>query len=343
MKPFFPFPGVRRQLNPTGDRAVKKLLKTLLAFSFAAACFGAAAQYPDRPLKIVVPYAPGGAPDAIARLFGEEMTKLLRQPVVIENKPGAGSTLGTQFVASAPADGYTLLMVDSPFTTAPALYGDRVKYRIESDFSPLVFVGTAPLYLYVSGESPVKTLAELVQAGKTNGRGLSYGSGGNGSLTHLLGAMLQLQTQTPMTHVPYRSISLATGDLVAGQLQTLFSSYASARGFAETGRIRPVAVTGTSRSKELPNVPAFSELGVNGFDLTLWWGVVVPAGVSPAVRAQLSETLAKVMANPRIAERLAALNIDVARDTSADALRKTIHADQARFKDLATRAQLKAD
>lgn len=322
---------------------MKKILKAILALAFAAFCMGASAEYPDRPVKIVVPYASGGAPDALARLFAEELTKLLRQPVVVDNKPGAGSTIGTQFVASAPADGYTLLMVDSPFTTAPALYGDRIKYRVDKDFAPLVFVGTSPLYLYVNGDSSIRTVAELVRTAETNRRGISYGSGGNGSLTHLLGEMLRLQTRVPMTHVPYRSVTLAMGDLVAGQLQAQFSSYASARGYVDAGRIRPIAVTGTTRTKEAPSVPTFAELGVKGLDVTLWWGVVAPADVSPAVKSRLTDALAKVMAMPRITERLLALNIDIAADTRPEALHKIILADQARFKDIATRARLKAE
>lgn len=322
---------------------MKKILKAWLAVAVAASCVGAAAEYPDRPLKIVVPYAPGGAPDALARLFGEELTKILQQPVIVENKPGAGSVIGTQFVASAPADGYTLLMVDSPFTTAPALYGNRIKYRVDKDFTPLAFVGTTPLYLYAAGDSATRNVADLVRLAETNGRGISYGSGGNGTLTHLLGEMLRLETRAPMTHVPYRSVSLAMGDLVAGQLQAQFSSYASARGYVDAGRIRPIAVTGTSRTKEAPETPTFAELGVKGFDMTLWWGVVAPAGVSKAVQARLSGALAKVLSMPQIIDRMVALNIHIAADASPEALRKTIETDQVRFKDIATRAQLKAD
>ncbi|WP_159912697.1 tripartite tricarboxylate transporter substrate-binding protein [Pantoea sp. 18069] len=322
---------------------MKKILKALLALAVAASCAGASAAYPDRPLKIVVPYAPGGAPDALARLFAEELAKLLQQPVIVDNKPGAGSVIGTQFVASSPADGYTLLMVDSPFTTAPALYGNRIKYRVDKDFTPLVFVGTTPLYLYASGDSSIRNVADLVRLAETNGGGISYGSGGNGTLTHLLGEMLRLETRAPMTHVPYRSVTLAMGDLVAGQLQGQFSSYASARGYVDAGRIRPIAVTGTSRTKEAPETPTFAELGVKGFDMTLWWGVVAPAGVSPAVQARLTGALAKVMSMPQIIERLSALNINIAADVGPEALRKTIETDQARFQEIATRAQLKAE
>lgn len=322
---------------------MKKILKAIFALAFAAFCMSASAEYPDRPVKLVVPYAPGGAPDALARLFAEELAKLLHQPVVVDNKPGAGSTIGTQFVASAPADGYTLLMVDSPVTTAPALYGDRIKYRIDKDFAPLVFVGTSPLYLYVNGSSSIKTVSDLAHMAETNGRGISYGSGGSGSLTHLLGETLRLQARIPMTHVPYRSVTLAMGDLAAGQLQALFSSYASARGYVDAGRIRPIAVTGSTRTKDAPSVPTFTELGVKGLDVTVWWGVVAPANVSPAVKSRLTDALAKVMAMPRTTERLLALNIDIAADTRPEVLRKTMLADQARFKDIATRAQLKAE
>lgn len=324
-------------------KRIKGIAYALLVMAFAVYSAGAAAEYPDRPLKIVVPYAPGGAPDAIARLFGEELTKLLGQSVVVENKPGAGSIIGTQFVASAPPDGYTLLMVDSPFTSAPALYGDKIKYRIDEDFAPLVFVGTTPLYLYVNGDFPAKSLSDLVRVSGTNGRGISYGSAGNGSLTHLLGEMLRLQTHAAMTHVPYRSVTLAMGDLVAGQLQAQFSSYASARGYADAGRIRPIAVTGSARTKERPDVPTFAELGVKGMDLTLWWGVVAPSGISSSIKARLTDALARTMATPRVVERLKSLNVDIASDRSPEALRKTILADQVRFKDVVTKAHLKAD
>lgn len=202
----------------------------------------------------------------------------------------------------------------------------------QKSISPLVFVGTSPLYLHVNGDSSIRTVADLVRTAETNGRGISYGSGGNGSLTHLLREMLWLQTSIPMTHVPYRSVTLAMGDLVAGQLQAQFSSYASARGYVDAGRIRPIAVTGAARAKDTPNVPTFAELGVKGLDMTLWWGVVAPAGVSPAVKSHLNGALAKVMAMPRITEHLLALNIDIAAGTRPEALHKAIVADQARFK-----------
>lgn len=279
----------------------------------------------------------------MARVLGEEMGKLLRQQFIVENKPGAGSMLGTQAVASSPADGCTLLLADTPFTTVPALYGDKVKYQNEKDFTPISLLGTSPIYLFVNALMPTRTVSDLVRSSQSGSGAAAIGSGGVGSLTHLMSAMLVAGTGANLSHVPYKGAAAAMTDLAAGQIQAQFAALASASGFVSGGRIRPIAVTGVERTKELPTVPTLAESGVPGFDLEIWWALLAPAGVAPDLQARLHRAVQQVLAMPQVRTRLQAAGVTIPPDLSAAAVTGLIRKDNVRWRSVVEKAQIRVE
>ena len=321
----------------------RSILSFVPALALAFASLGVAAQYPAQPIKIVVPYSAGGSSDVLARAVSEELGKALGQAVIIENRPGAGSLLATQFVAGESANGYTLLLVDVPFTIVPALYRDRAKYNIEKDFAPISLMGVAPTYLFVNEAFSARSPADLVKTAKAKPSRISIGSGGNGSLTHLMAELFMINTGVKMVHVPYKGASAAVNDLAAGQIETSFTTMASASGLYRAGRLRAIAVTSPQRQKATPDVPTFQESGIPNMTVQSWWGLVAPAGVSQAVQTRLSDAMREVMKLESVRVRMEAAGVEVPADTSADALRKFIREDAVRWRDVVQRAQLKVE
>lgn len=320
-----------------------KTLLAALALPLATAGFSARAAYPEQPIRIVVPYSAGGSSDVIARAISDELGNELGQPVIVDNRAGAGSMIGTAYVANEAADGYTLLIADVPFTIVPALYRERAKYRAEKDFAPISLLGLAPVYLFVTPSSPVKTAGDLAKAAKAQPGSISIGSGGNGSLTHLMAELFMINTKSQLVHVPYKGASASVTDLAAGQIQTSFTTMASASALYQAGRLRPVAVTSPQRQKDTPDVPTFQESGIANMTVESWWGLVAPAGVSKPVRDRLSQAMAKVMQSTRVKARMGAVGVNVPGDTGASALQKLIKADLARWQDVVQRANIKLE
>ena len=319
--------------------------RTLVASLALTSLISTAAQaaYPDQPVHIVVPYTPGGSSDVIARAIGDELGKVLGQPVIVDNRAGAGSLIGTQYVAQDPGNGYTLLMADVPFTIVPAVYRDKVRYDAEKSFAPIALLGLAPTYLFVNDRSPISTAQDLVRRAKAAPDTLSIGSGGNGSLTHLMGALFMINSGTRLTHIPYKGAAASVTDLAAGQIDMSFTTMASASALYQAGKLRPLAVSSDHRQKDTPAVPTFQEAGVPQMAVESWWGLMAPAGTPTDVQAILARAVARVMTTTAVKARMAAVGVSPPADGSPAALQKVVKADLARWQEVVRRADIKID
>ena len=269
-------------------------------------CLGSAwAQtYPAKPIRLVVPYAAGGAADITARVLGQKMSESLGVPVVVDNKPGANGMIGTDAVAKAAPDGYTLLMdASGPLVVNPAMY-TKVPYDPVKDLMPISQVTTFQYVLVVPAASPINSLAELVAAAKAKPGALSYGSTGVGGGRHLAGEMLGLMTGTKLTHVPYKGSAPALADLLGGQLSFTFDTVITSVPQVKAGKLRAYAVSGPKRSTSFPQVPTMSELGYKGFDITQFQGLLAPAKTDSATIARLHQEVVKALKSPEVIQRL---------------------------------------
>ncbi|WP_454688288.1 Bug family tripartite tricarboxylate transporter substrate binding protein [Achromobacter aloeverae] len=321
-----------------------KSIKALwAAASLALACAAPAAMaaYPEQPIRIIVPYTAGGSSDVIARAISDELTAELGQSVIVENRAGAGSMIGTAYVAAEKPDGYTLLLADVPFTIVPALYGERVKYDAAKDFAPISLLGLSPMYLFVTPAFKAKSVADLVEMAKAKPGSISIGSGGNGSLTHLMAELLMLNTGIKLVHIPYKGASAAANDLAGGQIETSFTTMPTASALYQGGKIRPLAVSSPQRQADTPDVPTFEEAGVPNMTVQSWWGLVAPAKTPAPVLARLNTAMEKVMQSPKVKSRLNGVGVNVPADTSAKALQALLTADFARWQDVVKRAGVK--
>jgi tripartite-type tricarboxylate transporter receptor subunit TctC len=247
--------------------------------------------YPTRPIRLVVPFTPGGSTDILARSIGQELTNAWNQPVVIDNVPGAGGSLGADRVAKAAPDGYTLLMGHiGTLAVTPSIY-PRLPYDPVRSFAPVAWVARVPNVLAVHPSLPVKTVAELVALARAQPGRLNYGSGGNGSAAHIAMEYLKLRTHSFMVHVPYRGTAPAVTDLIAGQIQAIFTGAPAVMPFVKSGQLRAIAVSSPHRLTSLPDLPTVAESGLKelaGFEADQWYGVVAPAGTPATVIAKLN-------------------------------------------------------
>jgi len=257
-----------------------------------------AQDFPTRSLKIVVPYAPGGGADSVARIVAKKVSENIGQPIVIENKGGAGSIVGTDLVAKAEPDGYTLLLGQSgPISINPAVY-KTLPYDPVKDFAPITMTTAYPYILVVNSESPAKTVQEFVALAKSKPGGLNYGSTGVGAANHLVAELFASKADLKMTHVPYRGTALAVGDLVSGTLNVVFGDPISVLPHIKAGKLRALAVTSLERSPVAPEVPTVAESGYPGFEALAWHGILAPARTPPAVVKKLNAEFVKALADP---------------------------------------------
>ncbi len=286
--------------------SLKLALTCVLMFGLAAP--GAWAQgYPNRQMRLVVTFPPGGAPDILARLFAEKAQ--FGQTIIVDNKPGAGGNLGADFVAKSPPDGYTIVMgTVGTHAINGALYA-RLPYDMVRDFAPIAHVASAPNLLVVTNDLPVKNVAELITYMKAHPNKLSFGSPGIGTSVHVSGELFKSMTGTSMTHVPYKGRQFAIPDLVGGQIQLMFDNMPSALPMAKEGKIRALAQTTAKRSAAAPDVPTVAET-VPGFEATTWFAMFAPAGTPKDVIARLNAEMRRVYALPEVADRLKALGLE---------------------------------
>lgn len=286
--------------------------RALLAAALLALAGGSAQaqaqSWPDRPVKMVVPFPPGGGADNAARAFGEKLAEHLGQPVVIDNKPGASGNIGAEAVVRAPADGYTLLFGNEFLATNPALF-KSLRFDSVRDFTPVARVASSATLIAVHPSVPAKTLKELIALAKT--RSLNYSSPGVGTGPHLFGQLIALNTGANLNHIPYKGTAPAITDAVGGQVDLVISTAAPMVGHVRSGRLRALAATGAQRFGELPDVPTVAESGVVSDAYEVWYGLLAPSGVPPAVLAKLQKAAEQAMRDPDLVARLVKAGYDV--------------------------------
>jgi tripartite-type tricarboxylate transporter receptor subunit TctC len=284
-----------------------------LALGLAAAvgAAGAMAQaFPTKPVRIIVPQTPGGASDALARVIGQKLAERWAQPVLVENKPGAGGNVGTDYVAKSPADGYTLLM---SYVGTQAINGSVYKsltYDPYKDFAPVATLATVPFALVVNQNLPVKSAGELIAYAKAHPGAVNFGSAGNGSLNHLLGEMVNMNQGVKLVHVPYKGAAGALTDTIGGQIQMTFTSLPSVVGHIRSDKVRALAVTGSKRSATFPNLPTFSEAGITGLELSPWFGLLAPAGTPEPIVRKMNADIADLLRDKDVVDKFAAIGAD---------------------------------
>ncbi|WP_119156925.1 Bug family tripartite tricarboxylate transporter substrate binding protein [Caldimonas tepidiphila] len=320
--------------------------RTVLALGIAGLCAlsgtSALAQaWPARPITLVVPFAAGGTTDVLARALGDKLRQSLGQPVIIENKPGAGATLGAAGVAKARPDGHTLLMGAVHHTIATSVY-KTLPYDFEKSFAPITTVALVPNVLTVNTSTPAKTAQELIASAKTSSGGLTYGSNGAGTLQHLIGTQFSAETGVDLVHVPYKGSGPLVTDLMGGQVTMSFDTVTPVLPHIKAGKLRALAVTTAKRSSALPDVPTLEESGLKGFDLGTWFGVLAPAGTPPEVVARLNAEMVKIIQSPDFRKRMEEIGAEPIGNTS-EQMRQQIAADTTRFARLVKEHQIKND
>jgi tripartite-type tricarboxylate transporter receptor subunit TctC len=276
-----------------------------------------AANYPSKPIKIVVPFAAGGSTDALARLLAQKLTSTWGHTVIVENKPGAGATLGADYVTKAPADGYTLLMGAAHHTIAQNVY-KTLPYHFGRDLAPVSIMALIPNVIVVNDKVPAKNIQELIALAKKEPGKLNYGSAGAGTAHHLIGAMFNLQAGVDIVHIPYKGSSPAVADLVSGQVQLMFDTVSSALPQIKAGKTRALAVTTKTRSSALPDVPTLNETVLPGFDVGTWFGILAPTATPPDIVEKLSQEIIRIVKTPEMQKQLLDMGSEPIGSTSGE-------------------------
>ncbi len=288
---------------------LKPHAKTYCSFAtalLAGVCASAVAQsYPAKPIRMIVPTSPGGILDIVARLLGQKLTEVTGQIVVVENRAGASNNIGTEFVARAPADGYTLLSATLPFVVNPSLF-EKLPFNVEKDFAPVSLVVSAPYVLIAHPSVPAKSIKELVAIAKAKPGALTYSSGGNGTNLHIAAELFAIQSGVKFVHVPYKGGGPSLASVMAGETDLSFPSLGAVLPQVNAGRVRAIAITGKQRSSLLPNLTTIAESGYPDYVFTSWVGVLAPAATPPAIVTALNGHIVKAMRTPAVVERLAA-------------------------------------
>jgi tripartite-type tricarboxylate transporter receptor subunit TctC len=298
--------------------------------------------YPAKPIKFVVPFAPGGATDLIARAVGQKLTESMGQQVIVENRTGASGMIGADVVAKSPPDGYTLLMASTAeIAINPSLYA-QMSYDAAKDFAPITLAGITPLILVVHPGSPAHSVKDLVAQARSNPGSVSFASAGNGSVQHLSGELLKTITGTQMIHVPYKGAAPALVDVLGGQVTMFFSGMPPAMPHVKSGKLRAIAVTTPKRSPAAPDVPTMAEAGIAGFDISNWFGVFAPAGTPDEILNRLNAEIVKALALPDVKERLASQGAETVGSTRAE-FKAFVAAETAKYAKLVKESGAKPD
>jgi tripartite-type tricarboxylate transporter receptor subunit TctC len=306
-------------------------MKRILAALMAAAAFAAPAQaqYPDRPIKIIVPFGPGGFTDVAARILQKELAPAIGQSIIIENKPGAGSTIGTAEVANAKPDGYTLLMISTTHVISPHMY-KQLPYDPIKGFAPVMKLAEGPYVLAVHPSLPAKDVKELVALARAQPGKIDYASSGNGSAQHLVGALFASSAGVQLNHVPYKGSNQAMNDVIAGQVKVTFAGVPNVLPNMASGKLKALAVSTKKRYADLPDVPTLDEAGVPGYDATVWLGLLAPPGTPRDVVQKLNVAVAKVLNTPESRKLMASAGVDVA-TAGADEFGRLLQAELDRW------------
>ncbi len=295
---------------------MKRSIRSILAG--ACACLfvmtAAAQSYPSKPVRIIVPFAPGGTTDMVARVIGAKLAEFLGQPVVVDNKGGGGTIIGTDALAKSPADGYTMMLATPDFTINPGLQ-PRLPYDTQKDFAPVALIATYPMIFVVNAEHRIGSVSELVAQAKARPGQINIASAGNGSMPHLCAELLNNLASVKLTVVPYKGNGPALNDLLAGHVSLLFSGGPPVAAHIKSGRLKALGVTTSKRHVSMPDAPTLAESGVPGYEVTAWFGFIAPAGVPKDVIARLNTEIGRALAAPDVRDKLASLGADLGAST----------------------------
>ena len=315
--------------------ALAGLLATLASGAWAQA-------YPTKPIRLVVPFPPGGATDILARAVAQKLTDEWGQPVVVDNRPGAGGNIGSELVAKAAPDGYTLEMGTVGTHAINASLYAKMPYDHVKDFAPVILVAGVPNVLEVNPSLPVNTVQELIAYAKANPGKLNFASSGNGTSIHLSGELFKVMTGVQMTHIPYKGSGPALQDLIGGQVQLMFDNLPPSLPQIKAGKLRALAVTSSTRSPALPDTPTIAESGLPGYEASSWFGVLAPAGTPPAIIAKLNAEIAAWLATPEAKEKMVALGANIGGGSPED-FAKHIAAETAKWQKVVKESGAKVD
>jgi tripartite-type tricarboxylate transporter receptor subunit TctC len=317
-------------------------LALLAAGALFAALPAVAEQYPARPIKLVAPFAPGGVADVMARLIGDKLSKSLGQPVIVENRPGAGGNVGADLVAKAAPDGYTLLMSSAGILSINGSLYPKLAFDPVSDFAPVTLVADMPMVLVVNASVDAKTLPEFISHAKKNEGKVFFSSPGNGTTPHLGAELFQRATGTKLTHVPYKSGAESLSAVVSGQVTGAIETPPSVISQMKSGKLTAIAVAGPQRLPQLPGVPTMAEAGVPDAEVLSWFGLVAPAKTPPAIVELLSRETAKILREPEVQQKLAALGTRAVGDSPAE-FDRFIRSERAKWHRIVTQAQIRLE
>ena len=298
------------------------MLRRTIILAAATALIGAfaarAADYPTRPITLTVAFTPGGPSDVLARIVGRKLSELLGQPVVIENRPGAGGNVAAELVAHTQPDGYTLLNGNNSILATNAALYKSINFDPEKDFAPIILLGSQANILVVNPDVPARSMADLIALAKANPGKLNFASSGYGAAAHLAGELFKTEAKVNIVHVPYKGAAPALQDVIAGHVQMMFATAASVVPHIRDGKVRALAVTTLKRTAVLPDLPTIDELGLKGFDATTWHGLVAPAKTPKDIVATLHDATAKALMDPQVQKALGDLGVDIAGGSSTD-------------------------
>jgi tripartite-type tricarboxylate transporter receptor subunit TctC len=317
------------------------MLAAVAALMMASGAAFAQSAYPSKPVHLLVPFPPGGAVDIVARTLSDELGRRWGQPIVVENRPGAGGTIAEAVAAKAKPDGYTLILVASGHAITSYLYPD-LPYDPLRDFTPLSLVGSSPNMMLVREDSPYKSIADVLAAAREKPGQLSYGYAGNGTSPHLAGELLKYMTKVEITPVPYKGGAPVLNDLLGGHIPLSFNNIPESIGFVQAGKLRPLGVTTAKRSAVLPDVPTIAESGLAGYDTGVWWGFLAPAGLPAAIKAKLAKDCAEAVQVAAVRDRLIKIGAEPI-GGSAEEFDKLIRSDHEKWGPVIKAAGIKGD
>lgn len=319
---------------------MKNPFKSLSIFMLTSLLAAAVHAFPDRPVRLVVGFAPGGS-DISARLVAQKLSELWGQPVIIDNRPGAGGNIGADVVAKAVPDGHTILLLVNSYTINTSLYRN-LTWDLLRDFAPIGRYATSPLVLVVNDKIPVKNFEEFVAYAKANKEKINYGSAGTGSAPHLAGELFAMHSGIEMTHIPYKGSGPSVTALVANEVQFSFGAMSAYDGLVQQGRLKPLAVTTATRFSRLPNIPTVAESGIAGFDVDIWYGLLAPVKTPSAIVKKISDDLARVMTDPDLLSKLKERGLEPAHLDSVKT-GQLLRQDVQRWRDIISKLKLSLD